>query len=184
MDLWLIRHPRPMVAPDTCYGQLDIPVARDELEAACDRLVPALPADARMRTSPASRCRDLARRLHPAPIEDARLRERNFGDWEGLTWDHIGRSALDAWAADPWDFAPPGGESARDLLDRVLGALEEELAIGDRVVWVTHQGVIRAVAGQLLGLPENRWMTLTQDFGAALRLARQPAGWHRVPAVP
>lgn len=184
MDLWLIRHPQPIVVRDTCYGRLDLAVAPAALDAACDGLAAVLPVDGRWRTSPASRCRDLARRLHPGPIEDKRLRERDFGDWEGVSWDAISRRALDDWAADPWDFAPPAGESARQLAARVAAVLADDLAAGGTAVWVTHQGVVRAVAGQLLGLPDSDWMTFKLDFGGVLRLARRPGGWHRVPAAP
>lgn len=177
MELWLIRHPRPLVAPDVCYGRMDLAVVAEDLERAVAELAARLPAGHRLRTSPARRCLELARRLHPAPHEDPRLHERSFGDWEGLTWDEIGRPPLDAWAADPWDFAPPAGESARMLAERIDGVLEEELALGGFAVWVTHQGVARAVAGRLLGLPAQQWMTLTLGCGEALALIEEEGVW-------
>lgn len=171
MELWLIRHPEPEVPPGVCYGQSDLAVREGALESALRGL--SLPAFDRLRTSPARRCRTLAHRLHGAPIEDARLSERHFGAWEGRSWDEIGlrdRALLDAWATDPWDFAPPGGESARALLDRVGAAMREETSAGGVAVWVTHQGVIRAAAGLLLGLPDEEWMSLKLGFGEAWRL--------------
>ncbi|WIM05064.1 MAG: alpha-ribazole phosphatase family protein [Candidatus Nitricoxidivorans perseverans] len=171
MELWLIRHPEPEVPPGVCYGQSDLAVREGALESALRGL--SLPAFDRLRTSPARRCRELARRLHDASFEDARLSERHFGAWEGRNWDEIGRcdrALLDAWATDPWGFAPPGGESARMLVERVDAALREEAASGGVAVWVTHQGVVRAAAGLLLGLPDEEWMTLRVGFGEALRI--------------
>lgn len=171
MELWLIRHPEPDVPPGVCYGQSDLAVREGALESALRGL--SLPAFDRLRTSPARRCRELARRLHDAPVEDARLSERHFGAWEGRNWDEIGlcdRALLDAWAADPMDFAPPGGESARALRLRVDAAVRDEVSAGGVAVWVTHQGVIRAAAGLLLGLPDDEWMTLSVRFGEAIRL--------------
>lgn len=179
MELWLIRHPRPQVAPGICYGQADLAVAAAEAAATSRRLQTLLPGGGRLRTSPASRCRDLARRLHEAPMEDARLLERSFGAWEGLAWEAIDRAAIDAWAADPWDFAPPGGESARGLLARVAAALGEETAAAGRAVWITHQGVARAAAGLLLQLPADEWMRLELPFGGAWQLIEEKGKWVR-----
>ena len=36
-----------------------------------------------------------------------------------------GQAALDAWVAEPLDFAPPGGESPRRMADRALDFLAE-----------------------------------------------------------
>ena len=177
MELWLIRHPRPQVEPGICYGRLDLAVAEAEMSAAVERLRPLLPAEARLRTSPALRCRDLAGRLHRSPVEDERLLERSFGHWEGLSWDAIGPAALDAWAADAWDFVPPAGESARAVMARVAGALEEETGLTGVAVWVTHQGVARAAAGLLMELAAETWMELQLPFGATWQLKRHDGNW-------
>lgn len=176
MELWLIRHPLPLAAEGICYGRLDLAVAEAETAAAAERLRSLLPADAKLFSSPARRCLDLARRLHAAPLANERLLERSFGEWEGLRWEAIGRPPLDAWAADPWDFAPPGGESARMLMARVAAALA---ALDDEGinVWVTHQGVARAAAGMLLELPAEEWMALQLPFGAAWCLTSDGETW-------
>lgn len=177
MELWLIRHPRPLVAPDICYGRLDLRVAEPEAHAAAERLSRRLDGVDRLRSSPARRCLALARRLHEDPAADDRLHERSFGDWEGLSWEAIGRAAVDAWAADPWDFLPPGGESARMVRERVAALLAEEVSRGGTVAWVTHQGVARAVAGLLLDMPAAEWMSLRLDFGEAWRFVGAGTDW-------
>jgi alpha-ribazole phosphatase len=72
---------------------------------------------------------------------DARLMEMNFGAWEGRPWDSVPRRELDAWAADVEGYAPPGGESPRQLRKRVLDFVAG-LGDGEHVL-VTHAGVIR-----------------------------------------
>lgn len=166
MELWLVRHPPPEVAPGICYGRLDLTVSETALTTTLKKL--QLPVFDRLRTSPALRCRLLAERLHPAPVKDAALQERHFGDWEGVSWEAMDRLALDAWAADPWDFAPPKGESARMLRERVSAAVSAETSQGGVAVWITHQGVIRAAAGLLMNLPDKTWMSLQVDFGGVV----------------
>ena len=113
MELYLIRHPRPDVAPGTCYGQTDLGLAESPRVVA-ERLRPLLPADYALYTSPLRRARLLAEALG-SPQVDARLQEIHFGEWEGRSFDEIGKAALDAWSAAPLDFAPPGGESPRQM---------------------------------------------------------------------
>jgi alpha-ribazole phosphatase len=99
-------------------------------------------------TSPAQRCRVIAEALGPCVI-DPRLQELDFGDWEGLGWDAVPRTALDQWAADPMGFTPPGGESGAALVARV-SAFAGELPAGDHVV-VTHGGPLKVLVAVLAG---------------------------------
>ncbi|NWG72980.1 MAG: histidine phosphatase family protein, partial [Parvularculaceae bacterium] len=110
MRLFLIRHPQPAVAPGICYGRTDLPLAEHPARHA-HALRPLLPVAAPLYASPLARARLLAEQLHPAPILDDRLREIDFGDWEMQAWDALDRRRLDAWAAAPFDFRPPGGET-------------------------------------------------------------------------
>ena len=84
--------------------------------------------------------------LQPHNYEvDARLIEIAYGEWEGLTLQEIetqSASVLSARERDKWDFAPPGGESYRELADRIgqwYGSLT-----ADNVV-AAHGGGARAL---------------------------------------
>ena len=84
--------------------------------------------------------------LQPHDYEvDARLIEIAYGEWEGLTLQEIetqNASVLSARERDKWDFAPPGGESYRELADRIgkwYGSLT-----ADNVV-AAHGGGVRAL---------------------------------------
>lgn len=169
MQLHLVRHPRPAVEPGICYGQTDLALAESAAGVA-NRLRPLLPESFTVHTSPLARARLLAEELG-TPRRDDRLKEIHFGDWEGRSFADIGR-ALDDWAADPLGFRAPGGESAREMTARVLQWLHEiaEIGVGPQfnettghLVVVAHGGPLRAIAGHLLGLPPERWLSL--DFG-------------------
>lgn len=178
MILHLVRHPPPVVPPQTCYGRLDVPASG--VEAAAARLGAVLPPGLPLWTSPLARCRELACRLHPAPNVDERLAEIDFGDWEGRSWDDIGAAPLDLWAADVAGFAPPGGESALALQARALACVDDLTA--DEAVLVTHAGVMRMLLAHWLGLPPAAWTGLQFAYatvtslelgGAGARLLRQ-----------
>lgn len=172
MILHLVRHPRPLVGADTCYGRLDVPAL--EVEAAAERLRPLLPAGLPLWSSPLVRCRALAERLHPQPVIDARLAEIHFGDWEGKTWEEIGAVPLDLWAADVAGFAPPGGESAAALQARAL-AFIAGLGVPEAVL-VTHAGVMRVLLAHWLQVPPAEWTRLVFAYGTVTTVEIGAAG--------
>ncbi|MFC0679750.1 histidine phosphatase family protein [Lysobacter korlensis] len=160
-----IRHPPMPSLQGVCYGRLDAPLAPGTFERAADALAAELP-DWPIVSSPTTRCLDLARALRAAALADdpgnsvpptrhgdvlidARLRELDFGTWEGQRWDALPRAALDAWSQDVAGFAAPGGESFTALIARVRQALAE---LQTPHIVVTHAGVIRA-ALHLCGMP-------------------------------
>ena len=120
--LYLIRHTTPRIAPGICYGQLDIDVA-DSFDEEANNVLHWLPPLELIIASPLLRTRRLAEFLaqaqHCELRSDARLMEKHFGAWEGKAWDDIARSEIDAWAADVMGYAPPGGESAQQVMQRV-----------------------------------------------------------------
>ena len=189
MQLHLIRHPRPAVEPGICYGQTDIGLAECPA-AVAERLRPLLPESFALHASPLARARLLAEALG-TPRLDARLKEIDFGDWEGRSFTAIG-SAIDDWAADPLGFRAPGGESPNEMAARVLQWLGETTGNGgqtpisaemgeigvcppfppfpDALVVVAHGGPLRAIAGHLLGMPPERWIGLDFGCGQVTRL--------------
>lgn len=152
MQLILVRHPAPDIAPGLCYGRLDIGLSPTG-HAALLQMRTTLTASGIIKivTSPARRCLILARMLTPTPLIDPRLQELDFGTWEGLPWTAISRPALDAWAADPLAFAPPGGETGAALIERVRHAVAALLASGDDCILITHGGPLRLIPALLRG---------------------------------
>ena len=87
---------------------------------------------------------------------DARLIEIAYGEWEGLTLHEIetrNTSVLSARERDKWDLAPPGGESYRELADRIGNWYRSLTA--DTVV-AAHGGGVRALMAILNIVPEEQ----------------------------
>ncbi len=106
-------------------------------------------------TSPLSRARETAALLGhgDADLEDT-LIETDWGDWEGCRLaelrQHLGE-AMARLEARGLDFRPPGGESPRDLQDRLRPWLAGLAAAGRPCVAVSHKGVIRALTALATG---------------------------------
>ena len=177
MRLYVIRHPEPLGAKGVCYGVSDLDVADDVLAAAAASLQGLLvdkPYDL-MLSSPLQRCSKLAAALDDGFKVDQRLLEIDFGQWEGLAWDEIERSALDAWMDDYVESRTPGGESFGDVLARVRELVAELQSDGrSTVALVAHAGVIRSLISLVLDIPlTSSWKfsigfatLLTLDIGA------------------
>lgn len=74
---------------------------------------------------------------------DASWRECNFGDFEGKTYAQLEmNSDYRKWIDNPYATVPPGGESLKDVEERVLAALKK---LPNKAVVVTHGGPIRAI---------------------------------------
>ena len=171
MRVILVRHTRPAVPAGVCYGMTDLDLAATfDDEAAA--IVATLPPADRLVSSPLQRCRRLAERIGAArglaPVFDERLREFDFGTWEGVPWDAIPRMELDAWATDFFHARPHGGESVHMLRERVGTAIADYRRSGASHVVVTHAGVIKAALAQS-GHPDG-WRA-TVEFGATVCLA-------------
>jgi len=96
------------------------------------------------------------------------LREVNFGQWEGLSWNQIARSFPKL--AAPWierfpRQAIPGGEPLSAFKKRIAAGIRGIVAAnqGQCAVVVTHAGVIRFTLGKALGLPARNVFRLAQD---------------------
>ncbi len=169
MDLYLIRHTRPQIEAGICYGQIEVPLAPTCVED-CAKVAARLPSLEAVWTSPQARCRSLAEaiglRVGVAPVTDERLCELGFGEWEGRRWATIRSDESERWAADYWNVSPPGGETYRDLYERVCLALAEILACNaHRVAVVTHAGPIRAALVRGLRLEPRRYPEIKLDYG-------------------
>jgi alpha-ribazole phosphatase len=148
MEIYLIRHTTPEIAKGICYGQSDIALAstfEDEWNTIRDRLPEKIDA---VYSSPLSRCRQLASKLgdwYGIPfIEDRRLAEMNFGEWELKRWDNIEQVALQEWMNNFREVRCPGGESYRDVLERVSDFVQTIQEQADKsIMIVTHGGVIK-----------------------------------------
>lgn len=158
MDLVLIRHPPVDIAPGTCYGQLDVPLA-----PGWEPLLDALKTDLLRKTdhvfsSPSSRCVLPAQRWGILPVHfSPDLMELHFGTWEGQRWDDIPSHELNPWMEAYWKQRPPDGETMPELRHRVLRWIQHARNLpSNRVLVFTHAGVIRTLIGILDNLPPQK----------------------------
>jgi alpha-ribazole phosphatase len=181
MDLYLIRHTRPVSEVGRCYGQVDMPLAPTQA-VDCVTVTERLPPIQALWSSPLTRCRVLAEAIGArdgvTPLIDERLCELQFGEWEGRRWDEIDRGQSERWAADYWNVAPPGGETYRELHERVREALAEIVASNaSGTAVVTHAGPIRAALAQLLQSEPKRYAGPGLDYGGICLLRTNGARW-------
>lgn len=148
-------------------GRSDIPL-NDEGRAQARRL--ALRSggwrDARLFCSALSRARETADILSAScgceVVPRDGLLEMGFGDWEGhsmLELEKRDPEAFREWRRSPFERTPPGGESFAEIRSRLLPVLEEASACDEeRVVIVSHGGVIRAALAILVGMSlDSTW---------------------------
>ncbi|WP_019625949.1 histidine phosphatase family protein [Thioalkalivibrio sp. ALJT] len=138
-------------------------------------------------SSPLQRCRAFAE--HYASTQDLPLivepglREIGFGDWEGRTRVELQRDRPEeyrAFYADPVHARPAGAEPLAAFRRRVEAGFDTALRPlqSERVLMVVHAGVIRALVGWVLGMPDDRLYQLECDYASRTRLQRHPTrGW-------
>jgi len=96
---------------------------------------------ARQTAAPLAARKKLELRIDPG------LRERGFGEFEGLSFKQIGQQWPEqaaAWRQRDPDFGARGGEVLRDFRDRVVTAVTQLAMVhrGQSVALVTHGGVL------------------------------------------
>jgi broad specificity phosphatase PhoE len=111
-----------------------------------------------------------------AVVRDARLREMDFGRWEGLTWQQIAASdsRLERTAGfSARYYAPPGGETFEQLCARVAPVIAEIVATlraDSNALIVSHAGVMHALMSLLLAPSDPALIGVRFVPAAILRL--------------
>jgi len=159
-----LRHGATPLTADKRFsglGEADLsPVGLTQAQAAAERLA-GEPAYDVLLASPLRRTAHTAEivgaRLGLAVVEEGRLRETDFGDWEGCTFAEVGErwpAELAAWLASQ-EVAPPGGESfaatgrrVRQARDRIVSSYA-----GQRVLVVSHVTPIKTLVRMALDAP-------------------------------
>jgi 2,3-bisphosphoglycerate-dependent phosphoglycerate mutase len=129
-------------------------------------------------------------------VTSRRLRERQYGAWEGLTAADIQArypEQFAEWRARSTAFAPPQGETRAQLLARALAKLQPIAGrhVGEVVAVVTHGGFCYVLINHILGSVDgdsreftfgnasihrlevtgNRWSVLSMNETAHLHVA-------------
>ena len=137
-------------------------------------------------SSPLSRAVDTAHligdRCGLTPQTRDGLTEIHHGHWEGLSRQEVESQFGDeytSWEADPFTFAPEGGESGVAVLARALPVIREVVTthVGERVMVVSHKATLRLILSSLLGFDARGYRDRLDQAPACLNIVdfRDPA---------
>ncbi|WP_068786821.1 histidine phosphatase family protein [Paenibacillus phocaensis] len=133
-EWWLVRHGLTAWNAERRYqGHSDLPLLPDEASGLAElRRELAEVNFAAVYASDLRRCRETLAWARPDLLDgaqlDPRLREMNFGRWEGQTYEMLkDDKRYRAWIDDPQAGTPPGGESWQAFQARVSEVGEELL---------------------------------------------------------
>lgn len=139
----------------------------------------------RIVSSPLQRCArfaaELGEQLNLSVHLDKDLQELHFGAWEGQSAAALMETdaeALGLFWADPYGFTPPQGEPVSAFSARVLAAVARLQAAyaGERILLVSHGGVMRLLLAQARGLPREQLLNVEVGHGALFALTVEPDG--------
>ncbi len=179
--LLLIRHgATQLTAEDRFAGAVGVDLS-DEGRAQAERLAERLRDDriCAVYCSPLSRTREtaeiVARPHNLVPVLRDGLREISHGRWEGLTRREVEErfpGEYEAWEADPFTFAPEGGESGVSVLARALPVVRDIVSAhpGENVAVVSHKATIRLVLCSLLGVDARGYRDRLDQAPACLNI--------------
>lgn len=159
--------------PNYCIGQWDVALTekgQKQIRCLANEWSAATPE--RIVCSDLCRTRETAevisRRLNIPCHTDQRLREINFGEWENRSWDEIYEQdplLMTRWGENWLETCPPGGESVRQLYERVGESLSQ---LGNNTLVVAHAGSLRALQCHLLDASPQRLFDYTFEHGTPI----------------
>lgn len=165
-QLYLMRHGPTIAAAGSLVGSTDVPLSGQGLERLTTLTGHRRDVDL-WYCSPMLRTRQTVDALQHNGCDigeiryDARLREIDFGRWEMKTFSDI--TASDPDCISGWnrymDFVFPEGEAVNDFIRRVQEMLDLFTSTGsDRIVAMTHGGVIRTMICLALGISARNYL--------------------------
>lgn len=185
LDYLFLRHAETEVSDRReWHGKADPPLSlrgRKHAELAAKTLCEKEPDIATIITSDHTRAAETAevfrRVLRRKVIHDPELRERDLGEWAGLTQHEIERGwpgQLDAWR-DRRIAGPPGGETDEQVAKRVVQALLSHIngsPTPEPKLVIAHAGLLRGLLAVYEKRDEEisplcgRWVRLVPDDGS------------------
>lgn len=179
--LLLVRHgATQLTAEDRFSGEIGVDlsdIGRAQVATLARRL--ADKKIAAVYASPLQRALDTASLLAEphglTPVTNTNLREISHGQWEGLTRREVeARYAEEyaSWDADPFTFAPVGGESGLSVMARALPCIREIVTRhqGEQVVIVSHKATLRLILSSLLGIDPRGYRDRLDQAPACLNV--------------
>ena len=166
--LYLLRHGE-IATPGILAGKTDVALSaagQKQLLQATE----SLKGIKRCISSPLVRCYDFASQFCKQQKltlnVESKLREMDFGDWDGESYQHLWQlqssietSSIGDFWQNPWQHQPPNGETMESFVSRVDAWWQdycEELQLQDTLqntLVFTHGGVIKHLLARALDLP-------------------------------
>ena len=179
--LYLVRHGATQLTAEDRFSGAEGVELSEEGRHQASRLSERLAHDAitAVYSSPLSRTVETAEilaRPHGLPlVRRDGLREITHGRWEGLTRREVEERYAEeyaAWEADPFTFAPEGGESGLVVLARALPVIREIVVShqGAAVLVVSHKATLRLVLSSLLGFDPRGYRDRLEQSPACLNV--------------
>lgn len=170
--LFLVRHGKTSGKDSVYLGHTDVPLNREGLRQAETLMFRLTPEKfTAIYSSDLSRSRKTAELISfPHNLEVSvfpELRELNFGQGEGRSFEEIRKlypAECQSWFVSP-DFALPGGESLINLAERLKSFIDllAKASAEDRILIVSHKGVIRTLVCILIGLKLKDYWKISID---------------------
>lgn len=116
----------------------------------------------------------IAHRHGLTPLADDRWRERDFGRWEGRSWNAIWRETgdeMDRMMSDPDGYRPGGGETGADLAARATAAFAD-LPLDGTIVIISHGGPIASLRALATGRAITDAVQFIPEPGGIVELPR------------
>lgn len=191
MKIYLIRHGQTSLnKAGVYYGMTDCSLSEvgiKQMESLREKLVAGRSGDLqsleRVYTSPLQRCQQTAKILFDESTltMEPLIREMDFGLWEGLGYEQVQKEheiAFKAWCDNDYEVAVPEGESLKIIHHRICEFIERlkkaREARVKEVVVVSHQGPLRLLLSQLIGLEHRGFWHFTFEQGCYSLLELDP----------
>lgn len=160
-----------------CYGTMDIPLSESGIQASRQfaddwsrRPAPCCIVHSGLQRTGAL-AQMLAQHFPCVPLlVDSRLRERDYGNWQGRHWEAIYAEHPDLHDLidKPHTYCPHGGETTTQMQARAVDSLKSlqrhpGVAEGP-VLAISHSGPMAALAGFCLSLHSTQWQPWTVNY--------------------
>lgn len=175
MNIYLIRHTKVDVKPQTCYGQTDVDVAETfttEAKQVKEKLKDI--EFCKIYSSPLKRCRKLSEFIFEDYIKyDKRLMELDFGSWEMQEWDKITDLEYKTWMDNYIHLPCLNGESFIDLHNRVSNFWQDiRNSSTENIAIVAHAGSIRSLLVTLNNEKLENAFNFNVDYGEVIKIIK------------
>ncbi len=171
-NLVLVRHSE-VADPSLLYGQMDVELSPKGKKDS-EKLVEVLSFYnwSKIFSSPLKRtvypASILSKKLEIPLIQLDEIKEINFGKWAGKPIKELSKDPL-FWKrySDPENIAPPGGETLKNLRNRIKIFLKRiKTQEKGNILVFTHSGVIRAIFCEMFNLSASLYFSLNLNYSS------------------